>query len=342
MDRFKQIGQKLLDVWNKYTVKQRAVIVSSVAVVIIALVILAVVVNRPQYETLTTCSSYAQMQEVTNLLTDNSISYNVADNSMVVKVRKEDLTNAKMALASSNIQSDGYTIEDALSGSFSTTENDKQKKWQKYLESKFKTDLESFDGVKEASVTVTLGEATNIYYSTKQEATVGVVLQLTKQIDDEVAAGMAQLLATSVGNKTTDNITIISTDGTTLFSKSDTDLSGSGTSTVGLNGRLKYQSQIESSITSHLRQGMLATGLYDEAYVQMNLDMNWDAVNTINTQYSAPDGMEQGLYSESYEEASSGTNGAGGVPGTSSNSGDNSTTYYVSDGTNSTSEYSVI
>ena len=55
MDRFKQIGQKLLDVWNKYTVKQRAVIVSSVAVVIIALVILAVVVNRPQYETLTTC-----------------------------------------------------------------------------------------------------------------------------------------------------------------------------------------------------------------------------------------------------------------------------------------------
>lgn len=128
MDRFKQIGQKLLDVWNKYTVKQRAVIVSSVAVVIIALVILAVVVNRPQYETLTTCSSYAQMQEVTNLLTDNSISYNVADNSMVVKVRKEDLTNAKMALASSNIQSDGYTIEDALSGSFSTTENDKAEK----------------------------------------------------------------------------------------------------------------------------------------------------------------------------------------------------------------------
>ena len=49
---------------------------------------------------------------------------------------------------------------------------------------------------------------------------------------------------------------------------------------------------------------MLATGLYDEAYVQMNLDMNWDSVNTINTQYSAPDGMEQGLYSESYEEAS--------------------------------------
>ncbi|MGN0407550.1 MAG: flagellar M-ring protein FliF C-terminal domain-containing protein [Bacteroides sp.] len=339
MDRFKQIGQKILDIWNKYTVKQRAVVISCVAVVLIALTILALVIRRPQYETLTTCSSYSQMQEITNLLTENTIEYHIADNSMVVQVNKKDLTKAKMVLASSDIQSDGYSLEDALTGSFTTTESDKQKKWQAYLESKFEKDLESFDGVKDASVTVTLGESTNIYYSTKQEATIGVVLKLTKNIDDEVAAGMAQLLATSVGNKTTDNITIISTDGTTLFSKADTDLSG-GTSSMGLNGQLKYKNQIESSITSHLRQGMLATGLYDEAYVQLKLDMNWDAISVIDTQYSAPEGMEQGLYSESYEEASSGTNGAGGVPGTSSNDSD-LTTYYLSDGTNSTSEYSV-
>lgn len=339
MDRFKQIGQKILDVWNKYTIKQRAVVISSVAVVLIALAILAVVIRQPQYETLTTCKSYSEMQQVTSLLTENGISYHIEDNSLIVQVDKEVLTNAKMVLASSDIQADGYTLEDALSSSFSTTESDRQKKWQAYLESQFEKDLESFDSVKAASVNVTLGESTNIYYSTKQEASVAAVLQLNSPLDDDVAAGMAQLLATSVGNKTTDNITIISTDGTTLFSKSSTDTAGSTTST-GLNGQLKYRNQIEASITSHLKQGMLATGLYDEAYVQLNLDMDWDAVSVINTEYSAPDGMEQGLYSESYEEASSGTNGAGGVPGTSSNDSDIAT-YYISDGTNSTSEYSV-
>jgi flagellar M-ring protein FliF len=341
MDRLKQIGQKLLDIWKNYTVRQRAVIISSVAVVAIALAILVFVVNKPQYETLTTCQSYSEMQEVTALLDENGIAYNIEDKTMVVQVDKSNLTTAKMVLASSDIQADGYTLEDALSGSFTTTEADKQKKWQAYLESQFEEDLESFDGVKSASVNVTLGESTNIYYSTKQDATIGVVLKLSKDLDEDVAAGMAQLLATSVGNSSTDGITIISTDGTTLFSKADDVGTGSGTSLGTINNQLKIKNQIESSITSHLRQSMLATGLYDEAHVQLNLDMNWDAVSTINTEYSAPDGMDQGLYSESYEEASSGTNGAGGVPGTTSNDSDTSTTYYLSDGTNSTSSYSV-
>lgn len=339
MDRLKQIGQKILDIWNKYTTKQRTIAISCVAVVLVALGLLAFAIKRPQYEVLTTCKSYSEMQEVTNLLTENEIKYNIANNSLVVNVNKNDLTKAKMVLASSDIQADGYTFEDAMKSSFSTTESDKRKQWQTYLESKFRTDLKSFDGVKEARVTVTLGESTNIYYSTKQEATIGVVLTLTRDIGEDVAAGMAQLLATSVGNSTTDNITIISTDGSTLFSKSNMDMTG-GVSSTGLTGQLKYKSIIESSVISSLRQGLLATGVYDEAHVQLNLNMNWDSISEINTQYSAPDGMDQGLYQESYEEASKGMNGAGGVPGTSSNDSD-TTTYYLSDGTNSSSEYSL-
>lgn len=339
MDRLKQIGQKILDIWNKYTTKQKTIAISCVAVVLVALIILVVAVNRPQYEVLTTCKSYSEMQEVTNLLTENQITYNVADNSMIVNVNKQDLTKAKMVLASSDIQADGYTFEDAMKSSFSTTESDKRKQWQTYLESKFRTDLKSFDGVKDASVTVTLGESTNIYYSTKQEATIGVVLRLTKDIGEDVAAGMAQLLATSVGNTTTDNITIISTDGTTLYSKANSDITGD-TSTAGLTGRLKYKNLVEKSMTASLRQGLLATGMYDEAHIQFNLNMNWDAISTIDTQYSVPDGMDNGVLLESYEEASKGMNGAGGVPGTSSNNSDN-ITYNISDGTNSSSEYSL-
>lgn len=339
MDRLKQIGQKLLEIWLKYTLKQRVLIVSSVAAVALALGILVVVANRPHYETLTTCTTYNEMQEVTTLLNDNTIPYHIENGSMVVQVDKKNLTNAKMVLASSNIQAEGYTLEDALKGSFTTTESDKQKKWEAYLNSKFASDLESFDIVKHATVTVHLGESTNIYYSTKQEATVSAVLTLNDAMDDETATGMARLLATNVGNSTTNNVTIMSTDGTTLFSKAE-DTAGSTGSAGSLTGQLKYKDQIESSIITHLRQGMLSTGLYDEAHVQLNLDLNWDAVSSINTEYSAPDGQEQGLYSESYEEASSGTNGSGGVPGTSSNDQD-STTYYINDGSQSTSEYSV-
>ena len=72
----------------------------------------------------------------------------------------------------------------------------------------------------------------------------------------------------------------------------------------------------------------------------MNLDLNWDTVNKIATEYSAPEGMEQGLYETSYELSSIGNNGVSGTPGTTSNDSDD-TTYDITNGTNSSSEYTV-
>lgn len=338
MDKLKQLPKKLLEIWNKYTRKQKTIIVSTVAVVIVALIILVLVINKPSLSTLTQCSSYNEMSQVTKLLTDGGYEYSVDDSTMVVKVNKKDLTKAKMVLASGDIKTTGYSLDDALKSDFSTTESDKQKKWQSYLETKFSTDLASVDGVKSASVTVVLGEATNTFYATKSEASISVVLDLSTGIDDDTANSMAQLLATAVGNSNTDKITIISTDGRTLFSGSD---SAPGTSgSVSLNSQQKYKTQIETTMKNSLKQSLLATGLFDDAYVTTNLVMDWDAVNTIATEYTAQEGREEGLYSESYVEKSEGGSGsASGVPGTTSNS--TNTTYDVSDGTDTKSKYSV-
>lgn len=339
MDKLKQLPKKLLEIWNKYTRKQKTIIISTVAVVVVALVILVLVINKPSYSTLTQCSSYNEMSQVTKLLTDNSIEYTVDDSTMVVKVNKSDLTNAKMILASGDIKTTGYSLEDALKSSFSTTESDKQKQWQSYLETKFANDLSSVDGVKSASVTVVLGESTNTFYATKSETSISVVLDLNQTIDDDTASGMAQFLATAVGNSNTDKITIISTDGQTLFSGSDSTASTSGTN-VSLNSQQKYKAQIETTMKNSLKQSLLATGLFDDAYVTTNLVMNWDAVNKIATEYTAQEGRDEGLYSESYvEKSENGGTSASGVPGTTSN--DNTTTYDVSDGTSNTSKYSV-
>ena len=71
----------------------------------------------------------------------------------------------------------------------------------------------------------------------------------------------------------------------------------------------------------------------------MNYVLNWDRVNKIATEYTPADGMDQGLFSESYEETSTGSNSASGTPGTTSNN-TNATTYNVSNGT-SESTYQV-
>ena len=334
-DKIKTIPKRLLEIWNNWSKTQKTVIVSSTAVFIIAVVILAVVLTRPNYVTLTTCQDYTEMSEVTTLLTSNSYAYKVNDNSLTVQVEKSDLTAAKMLIASADIKSDGYTFEDSMESSFTTTESDRIKKYEHYLESKFATDLESMDGVKRASVTVSVADAGNSFYETTAESSISVVLDTTKNMSDDTAESIANFLATSVGNSTTNNITIIDTSGATLFNGAN---AASSTSGVSYGTQQKYKAQIEATNKAAMTQGIISTGLYDDAYFNMNLVLNWDTVNTIAKEYSAQNGNDQALYTHSYNETSTGSNGASGTPGTTSN---NSTTYTITDGTSSTSEYTV-
>ena len=242
-ERIKQIPKKLLEIWNNWTKKQKTVIVSAVAVFLVAVVILAVVLNQPNYQVLTTCKDYTELSEVTALLKSNSYDYKVADNSLIVQVPKAKLTDAKMLIASENIQSDGYSFDDAMNSSFTTTESDKTKKYAHYLESKLKSDLESMDGIKNATVNIQLADSTNSFYTATSDASVGVTLKLSKTMEDEKAESIANFLATSVGNTNTDNITILSSDGSTLYSGAN----NSTVSGVSYNSKLKYKERIENT-----------------------------------------------------------------------------------------------
>ena len=51
-EKLKDIQTKAKDFWNKYDKKQKRLIVSIFAVVVVAVIILAVVLSRPTYETL--------------------------------------------------------------------------------------------------------------------------------------------------------------------------------------------------------------------------------------------------------------------------------------------------
>lgn len=332
LDRLKAIPKRLLEIWNNWTKTQKTIIVSAAAAFLISMFIIVGVLNRPNYQVLTSCDDYTEMNEITTLLNGNGYQYQINDNAMTIQVKKSDLTAAKMLIASADIRSDGYTVEDALESSFTTTESDRTKRYQHYLENKFASDLESLDGIRSASVTVVMADDSNSFYETTAESSISVVLNTSKTITEETAESMANFLATSVGNSSTNSITIISTDGTTLFNGADAAASVNGTS---YNKQQKYKAQIETLAKNSMKQQILSTGLYDDAFFTMNLMLNWDTVNTIATEYEAQNGNDQGLFSTLYESTSTGTNGASGTPGTATNGDD--TTYTLTDGSSSSS-----
>ena len=198
MDKLKQIPARFLEIWKSWSRNQKIIIVSAVAVFIAAVVVIAVVFQDQHIRT-TRCEDYNEMNTVTSLLTDNGYTYQI--DNMAVKVKEQDLTNAKMLIASNDIKPSGYSLDDALNSSLTTTESDKNKKYAKYLETKFENDITSLDGIKSASVTVHLSDDTNSFYSTKKDTTVAVTIDTNKTVGEDTAESIAVLLATAVGSK---------------------------------------------------------------------------------------------------------------------------------------------
>lgn len=114
-----------------------------------------------------------------------------------------------MALGDNGIPAQAYSIDNVTDGSFSTTEADKQKKYQVYLEDKLKDHLEKQSYVNEASVDITMPDKDGTILKSKEEATAAVTLGLKDSITDDQAYAIARLVATALGNDTTKGITII-------------------------------------------------------------------------------------------------------------------------------------
>lgn len=120
-ERLKAILDKITAWWKKFNTKQRSVLISIVAVVIVALVILGVVISRPTQVELVEAQSASEASTIKGVLEDNNISYEV-DSKLVFFVNKSDEVNAIMALGDNGIPAQAYSIDNVTDGSFSTTE----------------------------------------------------------------------------------------------------------------------------------------------------------------------------------------------------------------------------
>ena len=76
-EKLKEISTNLLKQWNKYTSKQKTLIVSVLCVVVFALILLVVVLGRTEYEVLTVNEDTKQASEVVDLLESEGMNTNL-------------------------------------------------------------------------------------------------------------------------------------------------------------------------------------------------------------------------------------------------------------------------
>lgn len=329
-ERVREVQKRVVDFWNKYDTRQKTIMISAVAAVVITFAILAVVFTRPTYVDLHTCDTVKETTEVTALLEAEGIGYQIKSDNLTIQVEKGDAQSAALVLGSNNIPSTGFGIDDALSGGFSTTESDKNKKYKLYNEEDIAAVLETMDVVNTATVKMYVPEDDGTILSKKQDTSVSVMLGTNGEVDSDTAGIMARFLQTAVGNSSTEKITIMDTNGKTIFSGADASSASGNAST-----QLSVKAQAEALIKSEVQQAILSTSMYDAVQVSPNVIMNFDESTETQQEFWAPDGRTEGMITHQDNYESETTNGTSGVPGTDSNNGN--TTYVIQDNEGSSS-----
>lgn len=334
VEKLKELGNRILEWWNRFTAKQKTLIVSVVALLVIAIVIIVSVLVKPKYVLLRECESTKEAAEVRDLLEADGYHYEITDDGLTISIVAEEVGRANLLLGANNIQAAGYGIENVTDGSFSTTESDKQKKNVKYLEEQLANDfLSMFTAIKRARVKLNIPEDNGTLIAREEESSAWVQLELKDEFPQENAAYLARAIATALGNKTTNNIVILDTDGNMLFT-GDENYSASGLA----NAQLSVKGEAEKNMINNVRRVILGTNEFDNVEVSPNLVLDFATEKKTTHTYTPAEGQTQGVLSHEDIFNSENISGIGGVPGTDSN--DDDTTYVFEDNNRSQSTQS--
>lgn len=317
-DRVRQIPAKLLEFWNKYTGKQKAVIISVVAVILLAIGLLYMTVTKTRYATLYNFGDPKSANELTTILEENNIGFRLSKDGTRVDVDSKKFTDATVLMSTNNIPTQGMGWEEAFNNSMSTTEKEKTMKFNLAFQNALRVDLiENFEGIKDAAVNIHAPEADTTIFAENQDASVSVRLTTVEEMSPTAAKGLAAYLAGTVGNANTDKITIIDSAGNILFS---------GGNQAGLGGAIndanEFRLKLQNQIVQNTKDILLADGFQGVSISGANIKINIDQSEVLYESYSVPEGLDQGYLSNSYIYSATGTSGSGGVPGTDPNADD--------------------
>jgi flagellar M-ring protein FliF len=335
VDKILEFGKKLLvrikEWWNKFKPKQKTLIIGILVVILLALAILIAVLTRKQYVNLVNCDSTKEAAEIRDLLDEEGLDYKVSSDGLSFDILSTQTSDANLLLGANNIPTAAYTIDNVLDGSFSTTEADKQKKYKLYLETQLETDIASMKAIKTASVQLTIPDDNGTLIAMNQDTYAGILIELNDgaTFTEDNAANIARLVATGLGNDTTDNITITDVDGRIWFPVEEAYSTIDDASTM-----MMLKQEAESLIKSEVRSVLFATNLFNQIEVATNISMDFSQKETTTHEYyTSDDEHDQGLLSHEEVYQSNSKEAVGDIPGTDSNS---ETDTYISESTGGT------
>lgn len=313
-DRLKEIPAKLLEWWNKFTAKQKTIIIAIAAVVIFTFAIIIYAFTRPQYIRLGRYDDQKTAAEIIKILDDAGINHKDSTDLLTIEVEKSQVPQANYAIAAQGYRPGVLTYNDYVNSSMSATNSDKEKGYSDYLQAELRQVFGTLEPIEEILAYVNVPKQNGTLMSEKMESSAYIQLTLNGSLTNSQSAAIARAAATFLGNETTANITILDQYANMLFTGGD-DYGASGVA----HSLQELQNQAESMLSNQVRRVIYGTKQYDMIEVASHLVVDYSTYEEAVKEYYAPDGMTQGMLAEHKQFESESTNGLAGIPGTDSN-----------------------
>lgn len=333
-ERIKQIPVRLLEIWKKYSKKQRVIIVSILSALIFTLVLLILILGRTQYVELAKFEDVSTASKAVAILKENNIAYKVADDNLTISVDEDKRTEAVYLIQDSEeiSGSEKFTMSQLLKNDMTTTNYDKQLHFNLYYQSELTNVLENQEGIDKATVRYMPTDNRTSLLETEKEIPVSIFLQINDKFKKKTAEAIAVTVANAVGNATTEKIKVIDQYGNLLYNGPDNPEEDYASAT------LEYTKEVEEYYSELVTRFALMNG-FSYAEPSFHLDINFDKKTEEFRQYLAAEGQEQGLY-QTWSKISSENKGTSGdIPGTDSN---DDVDYYIKNESSGDSSYEEI
>jgi len=269
----------------------------------------------PTYSVLFTNLSDRDGGAVIAQLSQMNVPYHNADGGTIL-VPAEKVHEARLKLASQGLPKGSVVGFEILeSQKFGLTQFQEQLNYQRGLEGELARSIQSLAPVVSARVHLALPKNSG-FLRDRQVPTASVLLQLHpgKALDRAQVAGIVHLVASSVPELTTKNVSVVDQHGALLASQSE----GEG----NLDGeQLDYVSQIESSTIKRIEDILEPIVGRANVRAQVTADVDFSNVEQMDESYRPNQGADKSAVrsQSSTENSQTGSAGAQGVPGALSN-----------------------
>ena len=320
-EKAKEILDKILEIWNKYSSKQKTLIISAVFVVIFAFALLIFLMQKTEFEVLTVAESTNDASAITTLLKGETIDYKVGSDSLTISVDSKRYNDAVFLLADNDMPSTGLTIDALLDNSLSTTNSDRTLKLNLYFQNQLRNSIMKMEGVKEAQVYYLPAESSNSILAEAKDTSASVILSINDKFKPDSAETIAEVVASVIGNEDASEIKVADQYGNLLYGGEHDLYSGSASSNED------YKERLRNTYINNIYMGLIKSG-FDDVEIMPNLIFDMDKITELYTEYTPAADQEQGVYKHSYTYNSENASSSGGIPGTDSN---DETTYGIQD-----------